>query len=85
MFAGLIVVVLTITALALCVAGFMANTRRFETSMKPPGFYWTWGMVALVAVGFMAGAPWWVRVAGLAVLIATVWLWHVDRKEGASR
>lgn len=83
MFAGLFVVTLTITALSMCVAGFLANTQRFEASMKPPGFYWTWGMVALVAIGFMTGTPWWVRVAGFVVLVATVWLWHVDHKEAS--
>lgn len=74
----MIVVVLTIAAVALCVAGFLANTKRYENEMKPPGFYWTWGMVALVALGFLGGAPWWVRLAGFVILVATATFWARD-------
>lgn len=83
MFAGLTVVILTIIALSMCVAGFMANTLRFETKMKLPGFYWTWGMIALMPISFMTGTPWWVRVAGFGVLAATALFWQADRKESS--
>lgn len=80
-----VVIVLTASALALCVAGFMANSRKLEGSMKTPGFYWTWGTVAALAVSFITDAPWWSRVAGFGVLVATAWLWTKDEKAGNTR
>jgi len=69
----------------MCVAGFVANTSKYEDQMKPPGFYWTWSMVGLVAIGFFAGMPWWVRVVGFAVLVSTIVFWQADKRKAGTR
>lgn len=78
--AGFFAVVLALAAFALCVAGFMANSARFAGSMRSPGFYWAWGVVAVLAMSIFISVPTWVKVASFVVLVLTVGLMVKDNK-----
>lgn len=81
MLAWFAVFMLALTALALLAMGFVAVFR--EDSMRSPGCYYSWGVVAAMFVCVLDDAPRWVLVGNFVILLFTAWLWARDIKERA--
>lgn len=75
------VVLLTLVALALVVAGFVAVFR--EDTMRVPWAYWSWAVVAVLVMSVLVDSPMWVRWVNFVVLLASATLWVRDWKETA--
>lgn len=74
-----VVFVLTLVALALFARGFVAIS--WEDRMRPPGCYFSWGVVAALIISVLADSPYWVTVVNFVILLFTAWLWWLDIKE----
>lgn len=79
--ATILVIVLTLTALALLATGFVACFRLER--MRSPGCYFTWGVVCALVICRLVGAPLWVLFGNFAILLVSAWLWAHDLKERA--
>lgn len=76
---AVVVVGLTFAALALFARGFMAIS--WEDRMRPPGCYFSWGVVAALFICVLTDSPFWVITVNFVILLVTAWLWWLDIKE----
>ena len=81
MVAAYAAVLLTLLALALLGMGFASIFR--EEQMRPPGCYFSWGVVSALILCRVVDAPLWVLLGNFVILLFTAWLWRYDLKERA--
>lgn len=72
---------LVLTAVVMCLMGFMSEQGVFVGRLNKSGAYWTFGMLVLLPLSMMIDVPWWaVGVNVLGLFICAVG-WFRDLKE----
>ena len=69
---------LMLGAMALCVAGFLANTEKRERSMRSPGAYWTPAMALFIPASYLVDVSPTVLATNFGVLAVVATFWAFD-------